>query len=523
MRIQIKTLKSKKYELEVKADETVEEIKDKIQKELKLGEASMMSLIHHGKILKNEQTADNAGFKENDFVVLMVKKKKRKKTKKRETPQTTTTSGASAATEHKSSTATSQAPAASAAPATENSAAAQSNAASGANAFVMGNQLNEAVQNLVSMGFPEADVQRAMRAAFNNPERAAEYLLTGIPQNVGAVAAPAHVAAPPPAAQAAANQRPAAANNPLGAAAAIPQQGAALPQGAIQQMMAQNPESVAAVLQHVMRNRPELFQAIGADGNINQAAIENLLRDPNFMQMMMQSLAGGAPVGARPGLGAQGQGVGAVRPGLGMGRGMMGQVGAQQPPMGNANVIRMTHAEAASVDRLKNIGFSQQQALEAFLVCNKNEQMAANYLFENANDFAGPAVAAPAAAQPVAAQQPVNPAPPVQPVAAEVQAAAVQANDAQAEVPQADEVMANDGPVNQFEAIAQARRAASEEAKNNNNADGADEAMANDGPVNQFEAIARAQRAAREEAKSNDNADGAAADAKDQEMEDPNK
>merc|ERR1719193_2974168 len=99
-----------------------------------------------------------------------------------------------------------------------------------------------------------------------------------------------------------------------------------------------------------------------------------------------------------------GAGLGAVqRPGVGalpgMGRGMMGQMGAQQPPMGNQNVIRMTHAEAAAVERLKGIGFSQQQALEAFLVCNKNEQMAANYLFENANDFRRAPVAAPAAAQ----------------------------------------------------------------------------------------------------------------------------
>merc|ERR1719357_2289756 len=107
----------------------------------------------------------------------------------------------------------------------------------------------------------------------------------------------------------------------------------------------------------------------------------------------------------------------------------MGQVGAQPLPMGNANanLIRMTQAEAASVNRLKNIGFSQQQALEAFLVCNKNEQMAANYLFENADDFAVPAVAAPAA-QPVAAEQPANPAPqvapPAQPAAAEDQPAA---------------------------------------------------------------------------------------------------
>jgi len=485
MKIQIKTLKSKKYELEVKADETVEEIKDKIQKELKLGDAAMMSLIHHGKILKNTQSAEDAGFKENDFVVLMIKKPKRKKkSKARATQQAAVRSTTAAATEEKSAaTATSQAPAASAS-STENPAETQSSAPSGANAFVMGNQLSEAVQNLVAMGFPQADVQRAMRAAFNNPERAAEYLLTGIPQNIGAPP-PAQVAAPPPAAQAAAVQQPAVANNPLGAAAAMPQQGAAFQPAAMQQMMAQNPQAMAMVLQHIMRNQPELFQGIGADGNINQQAIENLLRDPNFMQMMMQAMAG---VGAQ-GMGAQG--VGAVRPGMGMGRGMMGQVGAQQPPVGNpnANVIRMTHSEAAAVNRLKSIGFSQHQALEAFLVCNKNEQMAANYLFENANDFAGPAVAAPAAAQPVAAQ-PVNPAPqvapPVQPVVAAEQAAVVQANDAQAEAPQADEAVANQGAVNQVEALANAQGAAGDEAKNNDNADGA-------------------------------------ADAKDQEMEDPNK
>jgi len=476
MKIQIKTLKSKKYELEVKADETVQEIKEKIQKELDLGDATMMSLIHHGKILKNEQTAENAGFKENDFVVLMVKKKKRKrKNKTRETTQATV--NATAATEQPSEakTSASQTTANSAVATTENPAAAESNAPSGANAFVMGNQLNEAVQNLVSMGFPEADVQRAMRAAFNNPERAAEYLLSGIPQNIGAPPAQAAVNRPP-ASQVAAAQ-PAAVNNPL-AAAGLP------PQNMIRQLMAQNPQSMAAILQHIMRNQPELFRGIGADGNIDQAAIENLLRDENFMQMMMQAMAGGA----QPGMGAaQGPGVGAVGPGLGVGSGMMGQHGAQRPPVGNQNVIRMTHAEAESIERLKNIGFSQHQALEAFLVCNKNEQMAANYLFENAGDFHGNRVAAPVAA----AAQPVNPAPqvapPVQPVVAEEQPAVVQANDAQAEAPPADEANANEGPANQQEVIANAQRAEGDEAKNN------------------------------------DNADGAAADAKDQEMEDPNK
>jgi len=491
MKIQIKTLKSKKYELEVKADETVLEIKEKIEKELGLGEAPRMSLIHHGKILKNEQTGDDAGFKENDFVVLMVKKKKRKrKNKIQATPQATATASSTATTAQSTAvTSESKDATTNSASTTDNPVAAE-NAPNGANAFVMGNQLNAAVENLVAMGFPEAEVQRAMRAAFNNPERAAEYLISGIPQNI---APPAQAAVNrPPASQAAAVQ-PAAANNQP-PAAGMP------PQNVMRQLMAQNPETMAMVLQHIMRNQPELFRGIGANGQIDQAAIENLLRDENFMTMMMQAMAGGQRGALQPGLGAVGPGLGMGRGmiGQGMGRGMMGQQGAHLPPMGNQNVIRMTQAELASIERLKNIGFSQHQALEAFLVCNKNEQMAANYLFENANDFAGPAAVA---APPAAAALPANPAPQVappaqpvalaeqpavdQPVAAAEQQAVVQANDAQAEAPQADEAVANGGPANQV--------------------------------------IANAQGAERDEAKNNDNADGAAADAKDQEMEDPNK
>ena len=45
-------------------------------------------------------------------------------------------------------------------------------------ALAMGAQRDAAIQNMLEMGYERENIDRAMRAAFYNPDRAVEYLLT---------------------------------------------------------------------------------------------------------------------------------------------------------------------------------------------------------------------------------------------------------------------------------------------------------------------------------------------------------
>ena len=66
----------------------------------------------------------------------------------------------------------------------------------------------------------------------------------------------------------------------------------------------------------------------------------------------------------------------------GMGGGGMpaGAGGGQgNPPPGS---ISVSPAEMESINNLVQLGFTKERAAEAFFACDKNEEMAANFLFE---------------------------------------------------------------------------------------------------------------------------------------------
>eukprot|EP00026_Physarum_polycephalum_P008476 Phypoly_transcript_08563.p1 GENE.Phypoly_transcript_08563~~Phypoly_transcript_08563.p1 ORF type:complete len:458 (+),score=132.59 Phypoly_transcript_08563:42-1415(+) len=446
MKITLKTLTNVVFTLDVDKEETILSVKKKIEAAHQ-HDVTWQRLIFAGKILSDDAKVGDYNINENDFLVLMVKKPAEKPAAAASKPApasptpapTTPASPPPAATATPTTPApaatpapTTPAPAATPSPVTPAAAPAAATTApagapeqlsyeSAASTLVTGTNYESMVQSIVDMGFERPQVVRALRASFNNPDRAVEYLMSGIPDEPAE--APAAAGANPAAAgggiagmadddddeygddaemgddelaetilndpsllaglgaglgagagagagtaagQAGAGLAAAAA----AAAAAAPQAGAAPAPGAggpnpfeflrqhpqfnlLRSLVQQNPQLLQPVLQQLGATAPQLLQLI----NENQADFLRLLREP------VAPGAAGAP-GAGAGAGAAG-----VPPG--------------------ASVIQVTQEEKDAIDRLVGLGFSRSAVIEAYFACDKDEQLAVNYLLENAGGGGG--------------------------------------------------------------------------------------------------------------------------------------
>ncbi|CAA3006116.1 ubiquitin receptor RAD23c-like [Olea europaea subsp. europaea] len=193
MKISVKTLKGTHFAVEVKPDDKVEDVKKTIEtaQGSDIYPAAQQMLIYQGKVLKDGSTLEENNVAENSYVVIMLTKNKSS------SGEGSTTSNAPAATMSAPppttpASATSQVPVTTPAPVPIPPPAPAGTAVSdvydqAASSLVAGNNLDGAVQQILDMGggtWDRETVVRALRAAFNNPERAVEYLYSGIPEPV---------------------------------------------------------------------------------------------------------------------------------------------------------------------------------------------------------------------------------------------------------------------------------------------------------------------------------------------------
>ncbi len=338
------------------------------------------NVIFQGKILKDDATVEESNLNENGFCVVMAIKKK---------PSAAPAPAAEAAPAAAKETETAAAPAepaAAPAPATETAAAeaeapaaaAPAPAATGepadpysaaASELATGSALEEKVTQIMEMGFPREEVLRALRAAFNNPDRAVEYLMTGIPAGMEQPQppAPGAAAAAPGGAPLAAPAPAAPTNEPFNMFAPAPPAGAgagagAAPAGALgvlrqnrqfqalRAMVQANPQFLQPMLQELGKSNPELLATI----NSNQEEFLAMINEPIDPEdpIMQEFLA---------------------------------EMGADdEDMMGEAINVELTEEDEAAIERLAGMGFDKNACIEAYLICEKNEEAAANFLLENA-------------------------------------------------------------------------------------------------------------------------------------------
>eukprot|EP01112_Ceratiomyxa_fruticulosa_P010290 TRINITY_DN2711_c0_g1_i6.p1 TRINITY_DN2711_c0_g1~~TRINITY_DN2711_c0_g1_i6.p1 ORF type:complete len:445 (-),score=147.08 TRINITY_DN2711_c0_g1_i6:199-1344(-) len=371
MKITVKDLKQQSFPLEVSPDETVLSVKQKIQ-EAQQHQVAHQKLIYSGKILVDEHKIAEYNMKENDFLVLMVSKPKAAPaptpaSTPAPTPTPAPVTSAPAPTPVSSTGSPVSSPPT---PAPSTQAAPPVDAAS---TLVTGSAYEQIVTNIVDMGFERAQVVRALRAAFNNPDRAVEYLMNGIPEVEGAPQPPPATNSPSRGgAQPTQPAQPTTGPNSLfgaltgaqgqaqGPGVQAPQQqqqqqgglgglaagGSPLdflrqhPQfNQLRQMVQQNPQLLQPVLQQLAASNPQILQLITQ----HQADFIRLLNEP---------------VGQAPQAGG----------------------GGGAPPPG---YIQVTPEEREAIERLTSLGFNRATAIEAYFACDKDETLAANYLLEH--------------------------------------------------------------------------------------------------------------------------------------------
>ncbi|XP_042408072.1 ubiquitin receptor RAD23d-like isoform X2 [Zingiber officinale] len=389
MKIFVKTLKGTNFEIDVKPEDTVAEVKNFIEtsqgKDVYPAEQQM--LIHQGKILKDNTTLDENKVAENSFIVIMLSKTKPSSSGASSTAKAPASQAPAAPVPAVSPSQTSETtlpPTSASLPVqinettpasvpaavtiTPNEADTYGQAASN---LVAGSTLEQTIQQIIDMGGGTWDrdtVVRALRAAYNNPERAVEYLYSGIPEQNE----PAPVARQT-ASVLATNPPPAQAPQPVQPAvpSALPN---ANPLDLFPQGLPNLGSNVAGGDLDFLRNSPQ-FRALQALVQANPQILQPMLQElgkqnPQLMRVIQEHQGEFLQLLNEPAEGSEGGG-------------FLDQLATAAMPQ----AVSVTPEEREAIERLEAMGFDRALVLQVFFACNKNEELAANYLLDHMHEF----------------------------------------------------------------------------------------------------------------------------------------
>ncbi|EDW83624.1 uncharacterized protein Dwil_GK13711 [Drosophila willistoni] len=419
MIITVKNLQQQTFTIDFDPEKTVLELKKKIFEERGAEYLpEKQKLIYAGVILVDDRKISSYKVDEKKFIVVMLtrdaapssassttastsEKVAEKPSEKKTNPEPTPTapspaavsapvpasvasSGASGTTSDSPNTETTVSPTA---PSTDQTRAESS--------LLMGEEYNRTVSSMVEMGYPREQVERAMAASFNNPERAVEYLINGIPAEEDQLFNDTD-----PTSQSNPNPRVADAssiNAPSGRSTADPFEFLRSQPQFLQMrsLIYQNPQLLDAVLQQIGQTNPALLQLISE----NQDAFLNMLNQPLEGESSARGTArseglasGLLEVAAqRSAAGAQ-ETTSAARasvpgsPSATEGGASERETAEQQQLAEGVATIRLNPQDQDAIERLKALGFPEALVLQAYFACEKDEELAANFLLSSSFD-----------------------------------------------------------------------------------------------------------------------------------------
>ncbi|XP_062155777.1 ubiquitin receptor RAD23b-like [Alnus glutinosa] len=370
MKLTVKTLKGSHFEIRVQPSDTIMAVKKNIEDIQGKDNypCGQQLLIHNGKVLKDETTLAENKVTEDGFLVVMLSKSKTLGSAGASSTQPASTNPPITAPTSNSTPepeAPVQAPTLESASSASDmeTARAPDTYGQAASNLVAGNSLEQTIQQIMDMGGGNWDretVTRALRAAYNNPERAVDYLYSGIPEA-------AEVAVPVP-------RFPASQAAETGAATA-PVSGA--PNSSPLNMFPQETlggggggGGLGSL--EFLRNNPQ-FQALRSMVQANPQILQPMLQElgkqnPQLLRLIQEHHAEFLQLINEPLEGSEGDAF-------------------DQPEQDMPHAINVTSAEQEAIERLEAMGFDRALVIEAFLACDRNEELAANYLLENAGDF----------------------------------------------------------------------------------------------------------------------------------------
>jgi UV excision repair protein RAD23 len=204
------------------------------------------------------------------------------------------------------------------------------------------------VKTLMEFGFPRSECDAAINAAKGNVNVATEFLISGIPDNINF-----------PEENVEGNVEGVNANTPQALLKNIA--------SVVKVLCYNNPSQLQNILLTLQQNSPELMDLIKENEEEFKAMIQTPVTEDDMRAFQdFNRQAGGEQ---------RQEGFGHVQ-GHGQGHG-------QGQGQSDRNVIKLSKQDYDSVGRLKELGFSEMDAVQALFACDKNEDAAANFLWEN--------------------------------------------------------------------------------------------------------------------------------------------